>query len=490
VFPAGGAEPSKIAAMVTADDEKLRAGAIRVAGVWRDVDARGALMSAVESPDSKPAVRQAAITALVDLGGESADFFRKLDTPTQSFDVRVATLVGLASLDLPDAAKRSAALLAAANEKSDPSRLLAGLLKRDGGGDALATALAGKRLPPAVAMAALRHVESTGRDEAKLATLLRNATGSPSVSAKLLTKEELAKKVADVQRYGDAARGEMIFRRADTGCFKCHAIQGAGGQLGPDLGSIGASSPTDYLIESLIEPNKAIKDGYDSLIVKTKDNDVHSGIKVAQDDTQMILRDAVQDRIIIPLDAVRSQRPGGSLMPTGLIDQLPSWEQINLMRFLAELGKPGPFQPGNPMVVRRWRVLPAADAEKVARDATVLESPERAAALPWTPAYSLVSGDLPADTMAAAGQSIAFVRAEIDVTAPGRIGVRVGDAAGLTLWVDATPQPVRPEMEIELPRGQHVLTFKVDVATRGAGLRVELRDVPRSKGAGHPVGGR
>jgi putative heme-binding domain-containing protein len=450
------------------------------------------LMAAVESPGTKPAVRQAAITALVDLGGESADFFRKLDTPNQSFDVRVTALIGLAALDLPDAAKRSAALLAGANEKSDPSPLLAGLLKRDGGGEALASALSGKHLSPAIAMAALRYVESTGRDEQKLATLLRNATGASTASAKSLTKEELAKKVADVQRYGDAARGEMIFRRADTGCFKCHAIQGAGGQLGPDLGSIGAGSPVDYLIESLIEPYKAIKDGYNSVIVTTKDNDVHSGIKVSQDDTQMILRDAVNDRIVIPMSSVRSERPGGSLMPSGLIDQLPSWEQINLLRFLAELGKPGPYQSANSMVIRRWRVLAAAAeaAEKLAADTAILQSPDRAAALPWTPAYTLVSGDLPADAMASAGQAIAFARAEIDVTAPGRIGLHLADVTGLSAWIDATPIPVRTDMDLELSRGVHVLTFKIDIASRGAGLRAELRDLPGSSGAAHPLGGR
>jgi hypothetical protein len=92
--------------------------------------------------------------------------------------------------------------------------------------------------------------------------------------------------------------------------------------------------------------------------------------------------------------------------------------------------------------------------------------------------------------MASAGQAIAFARAEIDVTAPGRIGLHVGDVTGLTVWVDATPLPVRPDMDVELSRGPHVLTFKIDLASRGAGLRAEVRDVPGSSGAAHPIGGR
>ena len=66
------------------------------------------------------------------------------------------------------------------------------------------------------------------------------------------------------------SRGELIFRRKDLNCLTCHAIAGAGGAVGPDLTSIGASAQVDYLVESLLQPNKAIKEGYHSLVVTTK----------------------------------------------------------------------------------------------------------------------------------------------------------------------------------------------------------------------------
>ena len=56
----------------------------------------------------------------------------------------------------------------------------------------------------------------------------------------------------------------------DLGCVNCHAIGGAGGQVGPDLVSIGASAPVDYLVESILQPNKAIKEGYHSLVVEAR----------------------------------------------------------------------------------------------------------------------------------------------------------------------------------------------------------------------------
>jgi hypothetical protein len=102
----------------------------------------------------------------------------------------------------------------------------------------------------------------------------------------------------------------------------------------------------------------------------------------------------------------------------------------------------------------------------------------------WLPAYSLVSGVLPID-------NVTVARAQIDVTAPGRIGLHLGNVKGLELWIDDKPVEIKPLVEIDLPRGVHTLEIKVDVPQRGGeGLRVELRDVPGSTGHAQPVGGR
>ena len=53
---------------------------------------------------------------------------------------------------------------------------------------------------------------------------------------------------------GDAARGEQVYRRKEATCLACHAIAGAGGQVGPDMTSIGASAQVDYLVESMLIP--------------------------------------------------------------------------------------------------------------------------------------------------------------------------------------------------------------------------------------------
>ena len=75
--------------------------------------------------------------------------------------------------------------------------------------------------------------------------------------------------VADVRINGDRTRGEAVYRRASLSCMKCHAIGGAGGKVGPDMGSIGGSAQIDYLVQSLLDPNAKVKEGYHTVIVVT-----------------------------------------------------------------------------------------------------------------------------------------------------------------------------------------------------------------------------
>src|SRR5213076_2200268 len=96
------------------------------------------------------------------------------------------------------------------------------------------------------------------------------------------------------------------------------------------------------------------------------------------------------------LKDVDDQQNGGSLMPEGLTDTLTRGELVDLVRFLSELGKVGPYAVGPGRVVRRWEAL-AATPE--ARHLLERGGPEAAAGgtpgLVWEPAYSTVTGVLP-----------------------------------------------------------------------------------------------
>jgi putative heme-binding domain-containing protein len=289
---------------------------------------------------------------------------------------------------------------------------------------------------------------------------------------------------------GDAARGEQVFRRAESSCYLCHAIDGAGGWLAPDISSIGASSPVDYLINSVLDPNKDIKDGFDGYTVVTKSGDVYSGIKVSQDNTRLVLRDNAHLEIPIPLTDIKQQKSIGSLMPNGLADNLTHAEFLDLIKFLSQLGKPGPYASSPSQYIRRWRVIDPLPAGLATAQMPSNQAIASLDGKDWPPAYSLVSGILPGNAIRPQGTGMGYVRGEINVTAPGKIRLVPNSSDGLTLWVDDKPIPVEAEILLNLPAGIHALTFGADAAVQRTGLRIEVTDAPGSSAHAQPVGGK
>ena len=243
-------------------------------------------------------------------------------------------------------------VLTATTGEADALALWRSLLTIKGAAPALAKALPKSGIPTTVAKAGLRAAREGGRNEPDLVLALTRG-GELSEGEVTLTEAEAKQLVADVTKKGDPARGEIIYRRKELGCVTCHAIGGAGGKVGPDMTSIGASAPVDYLIESVWFPNKKIKEGYHALQVETKDGEEFSGVLVREDAQQLVLRDATGKEIAISKNKISHRvMANNSLMPAGLIDNLAPAERIDLFRFLSELGKPGPFDASKGNVAR------------------------------------------------------------------------------------------------------------------------------------------
>src|SRR5205085_5920221 len=129
-----------------------------------------------------------------------------------------------------------------------------------------------------------------GRNDTALANVAGKLAGLEA-AAKPPTPNEVAKIAAEVQAKGDAARGERIFRRADLGCLKCHSIGKAGGTIGPDLGPVGAASPLDYIVTSILDPSLSIKEEYLTKVIATSSGQIVTGIPDELNKTQVGLKD-------------------------------------------------------------------------------------------------------------------------------------------------------------------------------------------------------
>jgi putative heme-binding domain-containing protein len=468
-------------------DEQLRATAARTAGLWKLEPLRPQLDERAAARETPDELRRAAMEGIALLGGPaSRASLETLCANEQPIVIRRMAVSALAGVDLRIAAAHATAILNDAKSDSDTSEIFRSFLERKDGPRALATALADRQLPADAAKIGIRLAKISGREQPELVAALTKA-GALSAGPKQLSAEEVQTMVNDVVAHGDPARGEDIFRRKDLNCLKCHSIAGAGGQAGPDLLSIGASAQIDYLIDSLLDPNKQVKEGFHALVVATNDGRVLTGLKVRQTDGELVLRDAENREVPIPLNSIEEQKTGGSIMPIGLTDSLTRGELLDLVRFLSLLGKTdGPLVAGPARVARRWEVLdPTPEMAQQIRHGGPSSVARDAARFRWTPAASKVNGEFPLNDLVPMkigyqSSELAFVRCQLDVTTPGKVKVRLNSAAGLQLWLDQTPIDPRAETSLDLQAGRHTLTFAVQTGERQVGVRIELEDVPGS----------
>jgi len=331
----------RISSLIAGNDP-LSLAAMRAAAEWKVEFARAELERIAGKPTSVASHRQAAILALVSLGGDATtNELEEMADPGAPYAIRIDALAGLASMNTASTATPAAALL---HEPipggGDPSPLFAAFLHRAGGPETLAAALKANPASPDVAKIGLRQLYGAGITSPQLVEALGRGNATTDRKAKF-NRDEQQRLVRLAMTQGDAARGEKIFR-SPIGCTQCHAIAGVGGHVAPDLSVIGTTAQPDFLVEHLILPGKSIKEGFAAIGVTTTSGDFFLGIRVRETDRELVLRDATHDQMVIRKDQIKSQRPMGTLMPSGLTDTLTDNELADLIRFLAELGKPKP----------------------------------------------------------------------------------------------------------------------------------------------------
>jgi putative heme-binding domain-containing protein len=464
-------------------DESVRAAAFRLAGSWKLEASREPLNIVARSADAPRALRGAAIEALVSLGGQSSkDTLIGLTDPAQGIGVRMHAAGALAALDLRVAAERAVLVFASLPANADPTPLFDAFLRQKEGPAALEAALAGKTLPPAIAIVGVRRASAAGRDLKSLSDAITRA-GSLQLAA-AATPEAVAQLAASAMSEGNAQRGEAVFRRAALQCLNCHAVAGAGGKVGPDLVSIGASAQPDYLVDSLLDPSKKIKEGYHTSVIVTEDGQALTGLVVRKTEQEILLRDNTGKESVIPLKDVESVTISPkSLMPVGLHQSLRRDELLDLVRFLAELGKEGPFQAPKAQYVRSWRALAASPAADVAFRSLGLTFAAAASTAgdgqaTWTPLYSTVAGVVPLDDLpkinGQVGAIFSFAQFDVEAPASGKVRLRVEDSTALEIWVDGKQVGMGPEIALELTPGGHTITLAIDRHRRQSPLRIEI----------------
>ncbi|MCA9183232.1 MAG: HEAT repeat domain-containing protein, partial [Planctomycetales bacterium] len=251
---------SRIEALFSSPATDVRDAAITLAGVWKlNRQAAGLLSIAVDS-QSQMSTRQAAAEALRAIGVTSiadrlVSGIEHVDAP----QLRLALLLALADSQPDRAAAPLVELLSKMPSEQEALAPWRAALSIQGFGKRLASHVSASNLSEWVLQAGVRACRDGGRNEPELLDALAQMVQTSS--AEPITRERILE-LAALASDGDAERGELIYRRSQLACATCHAIGGVGGRVGPDISSLGASAPIDYIVESLFLPDAKIKEGF------------------------------------------------------------------------------------------------------------------------------------------------------------------------------------------------------------------------------------
>ena len=135
---------------------------------------------------------------------------------------------------------------------------------------------------------------------------------------------------------GNAKEGEKIFvERADVSCVRCHKAGGEGGEVGPNLAGIGQKQTREYLLESIVYPNKQIAPGFDNLLVTMKDGAIYAGLLKGETAEEIELNSPEDGILKLKKADIKERQRGLSGMPEELRQVLTKQDLRNLIEFLA-----------------------------------------------------------------------------------------------------------------------------------------------------------
>ncbi|MFM8877576.1 MAG: PVC-type heme-binding CxxCH protein, partial [Verrucomicrobiota bacterium] len=166
--------------------------------------------------------------------------------------------------------------------------------------------------------------------KAKARSLQKSSTPKSSAAMQALINQ--LQPVA--QKAGKADHGREVFEK---NCGACHAMEGKGGRIGPELTGIGARPKAEILTE-ILDPNRSVEANYKLWTVTQKDGESLSGRLDAETATSVEILDTTGTKHVIQRSTIaKLESSGQSIMPGGF-EQLPAQDLTDLLEFLATAG--------------------------------------------------------------------------------------------------------------------------------------------------------
>jgi quinoprotein glucose dehydrogenase len=166
---------------------------------------------------------------------------------------------------------------------------------------------------------------------------------SPAIKDKLQKFEMSRPGTDDLRSYreclvgGDADDGKkVLLEKVESSCVRCHKYSGEGGEVGPELSGIGSRKDRQYILESIVFPNKQIAQGFESVLVTLKNGSAYAGV-LKRETPEILEINSPEDGLLTVKKAdIKARERGLSAMPEELRQVLTKQDLRNLVEFLAQ----------------------------------------------------------------------------------------------------------------------------------------------------------
>ena len=132
---------------------------------------------------------------------------------------------------------------------------------------------------------------------------------------------------------GSWGRGRRVFLSEAAGCVKCHAVNGGGAGIGPDLGNL-IHRDLASVTRDIRHPSFAINPDFTTHVVHLNDGRVLTGVLQTRDG-KLWLGDSEGKWTELDRTAIDLLEPSAvSVMPQGILDKLPPDQARDLLTYL------------------------------------------------------------------------------------------------------------------------------------------------------------
>lgn len=443
-------EPTRIAAIIAVESGRMAAAAPK-------------LVEFIADPKRTQVERVAAVKALRVLGEKKAiEPIKTVMSGQHPAVLKAEALRTLAALDIASARAEAEKQL----DQPDPTLLteaVAVLAATKPGAKLIAERFIAKKLPrdffPQVNEALAKFADDPAF--AKLRSdVLRGGL--------LLSLEpgQVDKIRAEVNAKGNPVKGKELYLNTKLlACATCHKMEGVGGSVGPDLSRLWDTMTVEKILESIVDPSKEIKEGFQTYRLTTADSKVYMGLKVKDDAKEVVIRDANGRDYRVAKEDVEALAPSKlSLMPDNVVSQISYEQFIDLLAFLKSKKE---------QEALRGLVVDATFAGPFGADVSS-SKPEALETGTWNPLTADASGKLdlkPAfGTMNTNG---VYVRTYVFAPKAQKATVTLASENPWRAWInDNTMTPI-PTFDVSLKQGWNVILVKV--ANGGKPLTLGLR---------------